>query len=142
LEKKKPRPCPWRGGDFFAVTTWPGPKSQKALPHMHKSGMPMAKPALNMERPWNGKDRAAAMRCLSNKVSLLQCAPCRLDVDYVGVSARLQEVSAWYKAGSITQFEGGLCLLGISISLYVLPNTSRQIFHIHAQRNWKSKDQA
>jgi hypothetical protein len=68
--------------------------------------MPMATPALNMERPWNGKDRAAAMRCLSNKVSLLQCAPCRLDVDYVGVSARLQEVSAWwYKAGSITQFE-------------------------------------
>jgi hypothetical protein len=61
-ERKKPRPCPWRGGDFFAVTTWPGPMPQKALSHMHKSGMPMAPPALNMERPWNGKDRAAAMR--------------------------------------------------------------------------------
>lgn len=57
----------------------------------------MATPALNMERPWIGKDQAATLRCLSNKVSLLQYTTWHvaLTVDYVGTgggSARLQEV--------------------------------------------------
>lgn len=95
LGKKKTKALPlawWRLFRGYDMARPNAPKSTLSYAQVrYADGTARLEYGEAVERQGSGSRHA----CLLNKVSLLQCAPCRLDVDYVGVSARLQEVSAW-----------------------------------------------